>query len=104
MAFNIEVSEIAEIDIEDVVAFIATDSPQAASRWHVDLWELIFSLRDMPKRFTIIPEAEDLEFPYLSAKHYSHRVIFRIDEAKNTVFVVRVYPGARRSLTESDLV
>jgi plasmid stabilization system protein ParE len=79
MAFEVEISETAEADIEEGADFIPRESPSAAERWHVDLWELIFSLREMPKRFAIIPEADELEFPYRSAKHYSHRVIYGID-------------------------
>lgn len=52
---------------------------------------------------SVIPEAEDLGHPYRSANHYSHRVIFRIDEPSTAVYIVRVYNGARRALTRKDV-
>lgn len=64
---------------------------------------LILSLQEMPGRFPVIPEAEELGLPYRSALHHSHRVIFRVDAEKNTVYVVRVYHGARRPLTPEDV-
>jgi len=103
MAFELEISNAAEEDIQEAAAFIAADSPSAAIRWHTELWELIFSLDHMPSRFPVIPEAEKLGTPYRSAMHYSHRVVYRIDEAKNTVFIVRVYHGARGPLHPNDL-
>jgi plasmid stabilization system protein ParE len=104
MAFSLDISKAAEEDIQEAAAFIALDSPSAATRWHKELWELIFSLREMPARFPTIPEANKLKMPYRSAIHYSHRVVYRIDEAKNTVFVVRVYHGARHALRLKDLI
>ena len=98
MAFEVKVTEPAERDIGEASAFIALDSPSSAQKWSQELWHLIFSLREMPGRFPVIPEAEALGFPYRAALHFSHRVIFRIEEASKTVFVVRVYHGARQPL------
>lgn len=103
MAYRVEVTEPAEEDIDETVAYMAKDSFEAALRWHDGLWQLIFSLSDAPTRFSLIEEAEELGFPYRSAIHYSHRVIFRIDDALSTVYVVRVYHGARHPLTRRDI-
>lgn len=103
MDFKVEVTEPSEADIDEAAAYIALDSPSSAQKWNRELWELIFSLRKMPARFSIITEAKALGFPYRSALHYSHRVIFRIDEAAQTVFVVRVYHGARMPLDSEDV-
>ena len=103
MAFRVEIAEPAELDINEAALYIASDSPSAAFRWNTELWQLILSLREMPAWFSVIEEAEELGVPYRSALHFSHRVIFTIDEPANTVYVVRVYHGARRPLTHKDL-
>ncbi len=103
MAFSVEITDPARDDIDDSVAFIAQKSQLAARKWKTELQALILSLQDMPGRFAIIPEAAGLEMLYRSAPHRSHRVIFRIDEQANTVYVVRVYHGARHPLTCEDI-
>ena len=103
MAFDVEITDPARDDIDDAVTFIAQNSRAAARKWKTALQALILSLQEMPGRFAVIAEARELGLPYRSAPHHSHRVIFRIDEEKNTVFVVRVYHGARRPLSREDM-
>ena len=103
MAFSVEITDPARDDIDDAVAFIAQKSQPAARKWKTELQALILSLQKMPGRFAVIHEATELGMPYRSAPHHSHRVIFRIDEQKSTVYVVRVYHGARRSLSHNDI-
>lgn len=103
MAFDVEITDPARDDIDDAVAFIARTSTATARKWKTEMQALILSLQEMPGRFALIAEAGELGLPYRSALHHSHRVIFRIDEEKNTVYVVRVYHGARRPLSHEDI-
>ncbi len=103
MAFDVEITDPARDGIDDAVTFIARNSQAAARKWKTARQALILSLGEMPGRFTVIAEAGELGLPYRSAPHHSHRVIFRIDEEKNTVYVVRVYHGARRPLSHEDI-
>ena len=103
MAFKLRIVSRAKHDIDDAVAFIAIDSRTAAHRWKAGLQTLISSLRDMPSRFPPVSESTELEVPCRSARYHSHRVIFWIDTEHNTVYVVRVYHGARRPLTNDDI-
>ena len=103
MAFSVEITDPARDDIDNSVAFIAQKSQSAARKWKTELQALILSLQEMPGRFAVIPEATDLGIPYRSAPHHSHRVVFRIDELNNTVYVVRVYHGSRRPLSSEDI-
>ena len=103
MAFSVEITDPARDDIDDAVTFIAQKSRPAARKWKTELQSLILSLQEMPGRFAVIPEAAEMGMLYRSAPHRSHRVIFRVDEQKNTVYVVRVYHGARHPLTDEDI-
>lgn len=103
MAFSVEITDPARDDIDDSVMFIAQKSQSAARKWKTELQALILSLQEMPGRFAVIPEATELGMPYRSAPHHSHRVIFRIDEPRNTVYVVRVYHGSRHPLSSEDI-
>ena len=103
MAFSVEITDPARDDIDSAVDYIAQNSVRAARKWKTGLQSVILSLQELPSRFPLIPEAEQLGFPYRSALHYSHRVIFRIDEVKSSVYVVRVYHGARHPLTPEEI-
>ncbi len=103
IAFDIEITDPARDDIDSAVTFLAQESRAAAARWKTALQALILSLQEMPGRFPVIPEASELQMPYRSVLHASHRVVFRIDEEKNVVYVVRVYHGARRPLTPDEI-
>jgi plasmid stabilization system protein ParE len=100
MAYSVEVAEPALADMAEWADFIAADAPNQAAKWLNELWDLIFSLEEMPERFAVIPEARKLGHPFRSARHYSHRIIYRIEEEAKTVYVVRIYHGARRPLSK----
>src|SRR5262249_41560357 len=90
-------------DIVEYTGLIATDSTQEASRWNQELKDLILTLSDMPSQFSLIPEAAKLKRQLRSARHYSHRVIFLVDENSQIVQVARVFHMARMPLREKDL-
>ena len=102
MAYKVLLSTPAERDIGEAVKFIAANSPEAASRWLGGLQQAILSLEDIPARHALVPEAASLGMPYRSLPYFSHRVVYRVDEASGQVFVVRVYHGAKKPMEEED--
>ncbi|MCW3061718.1 MAG: plasmid stabilization system protein [Capsulimonas sp.] len=103
MTFRVEITDPAGDDIADAITFISRDSVEAAAKWFAGLQTLIFSLKESPGRFAVVPEAIELQTPYRSALYHSHRIVFRIDDANRIVYVVRLYHGARQSLTNDDV-
>lgn len=103
MAYQVKISNRAKQDLREAVGYIRTGSPDAANLWLNKFNALQKSLARMPARFAVIPEADDVGLPYRDALIFSHRVIYRIDEESSTVFIVRVYHGARRPLIRRDL-
>ena len=103
MAYRVEISDPAARDIDEALSYILRDSLSAAKSWHSDLTELLDLIADLPTRFGAMAEAKSLKLPYRSVMHHSHRVIYRIDDEAQVVYVVRVYHSARRSLRRRDL-
>lgn len=103
MAYKVLLSAPAERDIKEAAGFIAANSTEAASKWLDGLQETIQTLEEMPVRHALIPETATLGMPYRSLPYFSHRVIYRVDEARAQVFVVRVYHGARKPLQNEDV-
>ena len=103
MAFRIELASAAELDIAEAVEYIAMDSPVMAQKWFDDLFLALEHLRQLPLRHVLIPEAADLKRELRSIHHHSHRVIYEVQEATNTVYIARVYHGARKPLMRKDI-
>ena len=102
MAFRIELARHAELDIAEAVNYIAEDSPLQAARWFNGLFLVLEALREFPARNPLIREATNLGRELRSVRHHSHRVIYEIQEAKNTIYIVRVYYSARKPLSRKD--
>jgi plasmid stabilization system protein ParE len=103
MAFNVVVTDPAFADMEKAADFIWVESPGSARRWLSDYWRAIDTLEVLPLRHALIPEADILGLPYRSLPLHTHRLIYRVDEHRSVVYVVRVYHGARRPLTLEDV-
>ncbi|MFI5386348.1 MAG: type II toxin-antitoxin system RelE/ParE family toxin [Fimbriimonadales bacterium] len=95
MAYNVIVQSAAMDDARDYAGFVRKDkqSPEAAKCWLDRLAETISSLGEMPERFPIIEEQNDFDIQLRKATHYSHRIIFHVNEAEKTVHVLRIYMG-----------
>jgi len=103
MAFKIALAEAAFRDIDEATAFIAHDSPDQARAWLAGIFPIIDSLQSLPKRYAVIPEAAALARELRSVHYHSHRIVYEVDESAQTVYIVRVYHGARRPLSSGDL-
>ena len=78
-------------------------SPGSATKWLDSLEALIRSLAEMPVRFRLIEEQELFDIPIRQVIHYSHRVIYTVNEETQTVHVLRIYHGARSALLATDV-
>lgn len=104
MAFQVELSQQAEADIAEAADYIAADSPDNARKWVDALLVQLETLREMPQRHDLIPEAKLLLRHLRSIQHYSHRIIYEVNEDNLRVSIVRVYHGARKPLRRKDLL
>lgn len=102
MTFRVIVTDPAFADIEEAADYIWLDSPGSARRWLSDCWQAIDTLKELPLRNPMIPEAGLLGLPYRSLLLHAHRLIYRVDEERALVYLVRVYHSARKALATED--
>lgn len=96
--FRVEWTEAASSDLEDIIRFIARDSPLNATKLYKQLRRRAETLRTLPARGRVVPELADLEITvYLELSVPPYRIIYRIEKPK--VFVHAVL-DARRDLRE----
>ena len=87
MGWKVALTEDADRDLEEVVAFLAQQNPAAAERIGLELVDLIFSLDQMPHRGAPVRKRPGLR--KLAHRHYL--VIYRVNEAAALVEIVRVW-------------
>jgi plasmid stabilization system protein ParE len=87
MGWRIALTDAAEADLGNVVAFLAQKSPAAAERIGLELVDLIVSLDQMPHRGAPVRKRPGLR--KLAHRHYL--VIYRANEADTLVEIVRVW-------------
>jgi toxin ParE1/3/4 len=91
MGWHVILTEPALADLENIVAFIATSNPAAATGIGSELVDAIFSLDLMPRRGARVEHRPDLR--KLIRRDYL--VVYQVDEAKEAVKIIRVWDSRR---------
>ena len=91
--YRVEITRIAESDIQEIFEYISRDNKAAAIKWLEEIERQIDMLEDFPLRCPVIPEAQELEEEYRHLIYGNYRTIFRIGGSK--VIIMRVIHGAR---------
>lgn len=89
MGWQVALTERADADLGDVVAFLAKKSPAAAERIGLELVALIFSLDQMPHRGAPVRKRPGLR--KIAHRHYL--VIDRVSEVASLVEILRIWDG-----------
>jgi plasmid stabilization system protein ParE len=107
MAYNIEFAARAASDLDFLYVEKNAAESKAAANWFNELEESVFSLATFPKRCPLAPEGRKLKRSLrhllYGNKPHVYRVIYEVDDARNTVWVLHIRHGARGNLRASDL-
>ncbi len=106
MAYHVEFADRAAHDLEALYVEKNAAESQAASRWYNGLEEAVYALVIYPDRCPVAPEARKLrrELRLLYGKKpHAYRVIYQVDERRQTVWVLTVRHAARRKLKATDV-
>jgi toxin ParE1/3/4 len=91
--YNVEITPVAERDVEEIWNYIADDSPGNATAFIMRLEDQIDTLEQHPERCLLIPENEQLGTSYRHLLQGAYRTIFRI--SGKTVYILRIIHGSR---------
>ncbi len=91
--YKVLITKTAEEDIRSIFEYIYSDNPQAANRWKGEIKFQIASLRELPMRCSIIPEADEIGFDYRHIIYGDYRTILKITE--DLIFIMRVFHCSR---------
>ena len=103
MDYRVVVEQRARRDVDEIVTFIASDSPAAAYTWYENIYDHFASLASMPKRCRVArePELEVLGIRQMSFGNY--RILFTVDDDRASVHIHHVRHGARRAAAPADV-
>jgi mRNA-degrading endonuclease RelE of RelBE toxin-antitoxin system len=107
MTYRVELASRAILDLEILYAEKNAAESQAAARWYNGLEEAIYALATYPYRCPVASETgkvkRKLRHLLYGNKPHVYRVIYEIDERRQTVWVLTIRHGARRKVKASDL-
>ena len=105
MAFQVEVTPLAEVQIEQSYKWYRERNPEFADRWFRGLMNAIATLQEQPHRCGLAVEheifSEEVRQLLQGKSKNSYRVLFTIRET--TVYVLYVRHSAQSPLTADDL-
>ncbi len=98
MSRKVVITATAEADLDNILHFIALDSPAAGRRFVTTLKARMKALAAMPERCPLAPEdgLDGLEIGHLIIGNY--RILFTVDADR--VVILQVRHGARLPVTE----
>ena len=86
-------SSQAKADLVKIVEFIAYDKPQAARKWTANIRQSVSKQSDFPKMGRTVPEFGEETICELIKGQY--RVVYKIDDKKDTIVIVTIHNAKR---------
>ena len=100
LIYKVLVEATAQTDALEYAGFLLESSKSATvvEKWLRELESAVQELAELPHRYRTIDEQPHFGIELRQFIHYSHRVIFHINEARGTVHVLRIYHANRDEL------
>jgi len=107
MTYIVEFAARAARDLEILYMEKNAAESQAAARWYNGLEQAVDAIALFPNRFPLAPEARGakrkLRHLLYGKMPHVYRVIYEVEESRQTVWVLTIRHGARRKLKVSTL-
>jgi len=92
MTYKIELSSVANFDLEKIVDYFYSLNPTTAKKYYTGIIEKIKKLRNFPMLGRIVPECEDIFYDkYRELIYEDYRIIYRIDH--DMIIILRIFDG-----------
>jgi plasmid stabilization system protein ParE len=101
MAYRVELTPVAETDLEEAYRYISRASPRNALRWWRRFYGVAERLSLIPEAYALAPENEAVPFEVRQKLYGNDRILFTTQDKR--VIVLRVRHAARRPLPPEEL-
>jgi len=96
MPYRVEVSARAARDLDAIFAFIRAEQSEQAFAWFRGLTEALGSLSFLPRRSPAALEGAGLRQLLYGRRPHVYRIVYRVDDERQTVSIVHIRHRARR--------
>ena len=93
MAFRIDRTERAQLDLQETVRYIAVDDPVSAKRFGDLIIDRIEGIADFPFSARKIPEKDEENLREIILRPY--RLVLEIDPDREVIYVLRIWHSSR---------
>jgi plasmid stabilization system protein ParE len=104
MTYGVEVTDVADMETQEIFLWMVGHSPENAGRWINGLDQAIDSLSTFPTRCPLAPENDTFVEEVRQHLYGRYRILFTLldvddDGVPDTVRILHVRHGARRYLS-----
>ena len=93
MGFPVVITPTAINDLEEIVRFIASDSPERAKHFGYTLIDQALSLAPFPEMGRVMPEMDDQDVREIV--YGSYRIIYELRHQPSAIYILRFWHAAR---------
>ena len=102
MKYEVIVTPEAQAGIGESFNYVHERAPLNGARWLQGIYEQIDTLERHPERCACARERAYLEDDVRQLIFKSHRIVFKVDKARRTVYVLHVRHAKRRAIGEPE--
>jgi plasmid stabilization system protein ParE len=107
VAYQVVLAETAKNDAEQIYDWVVERAPIKGPRWFEELVGCLYSLENLPYRSPLAREAaeakRDIRCLLFGNRKHAYRILYEVDEADQTVWILHIRHGARRDLAPGQL-
>ena len=107
MAYQVVLAETAKADANQIYDWIVWKASVRGPKWFEELIDCLYSLEQFPYRCPLAREAAESRraIPCLlfGSRKNVYRILYEVEEARQTVWILHIRHGALRDLTCREL-
>jgi plasmid stabilization system protein ParE len=107
VAYQVVLADSAKADAEQIYDWVSERAPVRGPEWFEELIDCLYSLESLPLRCPLAREAEaakrEIRCLLFGKRRNAYRILYEVDEARQSVFVLHIRHGALADLSPDEL-
>ena len=107
MAYQVVLADSAKADANRIYDWVVERAPVRGPEWFEELIDSLYTLEQLPNRCPLAREAEeakrDIRCLLFGKRRGIYRILYEVDEKRQTVWILHIRHGALRDLGPDEL-
>jgi plasmid stabilization system protein ParE len=107
VAYQVVLAETAKADAYQIYDWVVERAPIRGPEWFEELVDCLYSLEQLPYRCPLAREAaearREIRCLLFGNRKHAYRILYEVDEARQTVWILHIRHGALRHLAADQL-